>query len=380
MAVAVPIDGHGRDHLHVHFQRRAVLGAEAHSARVLRCGAGSDVLEVSEAVQEITAHDVEIAVAVPVGNAGRRPAVGFQDAAADNRQAVRRGIARLLVGAQISGDVHLAAQRTTQPFSAAIVGVVPGPGFPVVRPVVDADDEIRKAVAVEVDVTPHVSADFVGMHVRGQGQRDRPRKSGVDKVRVFLARRQHTRLSVHEAHLGVDHAGAEPAARLEDRHLLLRARVFVDINAVVGDIFLVDDHVHPPVAVDVHRQRPRPQPGPQIDDQAGMVVLQPLEFRILRSGGIARTEKRQTGQQQAEQECRLLVHDTSPEFPAIIPSGGAARYPRQCTHRDSMSRAGVALCKAMRYLGGPASDFLPLTCFGRPPLWDAISLASLPAC
>ena len=92
--------------------------------------------------------------------------------------------------------------------------------------------------------------------------------------------REDARPAVDVADLDVLEPLADPAARLEDRELVRRrvaAGVLEEVDAVVGLVGAVDDEVEVAVAVEVHRQRPGPEADAEVDDQAGIVVLQPLE-------------------------------------------------------------------------------------------------------
>ena len=52
------------------------------------------------------------------------------------------------------------------------------------------------------------------------------------------------------------------------------ARIFEKVKATV---FRAAEEIRDPVAVEIHRQRPRPQPHAEIHDEAGVVVRQPVE-------------------------------------------------------------------------------------------------------
>ena len=60
VAVAVPVEGHGHDHLEVEVDHAAVVFEEAR-LRVPRVFPIADVLKIAEAVEELPAHDVEVA-------------------------------------------------------------------------------------------------------------------------------------------------------------------------------------------------------------------------------------------------------------------------------------------------------------------------------
>lgn len=114
--------------------------------------AGPDVLEPGQPVDELAADQVQIAVAVEVGDTriGRsvdidRSACGLHLAAVDMS----------LAGVFQQEDV--AVQRTPGPASEAVEGIVPA----VVVPRVDAHDDVLVAVAVPVDVVPHIAPRLV---------------------------------------------------------------------------------------------------------------------------------------------------------------------------------------------------------------------------
>ena len=75
VAVAVPVERDRHDHLQVHRQRARRRRVVSRSAGgVLRRRARADVLEVRKAVEELAAEQVEVAVAVEVGEVRRRAA------------------------------------------------------------------------------------------------------------------------------------------------------------------------------------------------------------------------------------------------------------------------------------------------------------------
>ena len=67
VAVPGPVVGGRGDHLHVHDERIAIGSVEAASDAVSGCRAGADVFKIGEAVHELAAEQIEIAVAVEVG-------------------------------------------------------------------------------------------------------------------------------------------------------------------------------------------------------------------------------------------------------------------------------------------------------------------------
>ena len=153
MAVLVPVERDRDDHLQVHRERLAVRQLHATTRCVARLRARADVLEVGEAVEELAAQQVEVAVAVEVHEVRRRAAEGVDRLAARFNFA-RRVVARLRRRAEILEPVDETVERAVGPFARAIVGVVPA----VFRPVIRADDEIDRAVAIEIDVAPEIPA------------------------------------------------------------------------------------------------------------------------------------------------------------------------------------------------------------------------------
>ena len=246
--------------------------------RILRRGARADVLEVSEPVEELAADEVEITVPIEVREVRRRPAEGFQRLVADHdaerllvAAEVRRRIrnfrfpisdfrVRLLTSAATGyppRHIHEPAQRPVGPLAARVVSIVPD----VFRPVADPDYQVLRAVAVVVRHAPHIRADLVRVDVRGQGELHRFVEAGLEEVRVCVARREHHGFPVHVADLHILQSLADATARLEHRQLVLRgvARdVLEEVNAVVRLVRAVHDEVQVAIAIEVHRQRPRP--------------------------------------------------------------------------------------------------------------------------
>ena len=108
IAIMVPIEGNWSDHLHVHFQQRSIILLESDPWQVFRITTSPDILKVCEAVEKFAADDIEIAVAIPVGNAGRRPTVGFQHFTIHISQTIRSCILWLLVRTDVSRNIYLA--------------------------------------------------------------------------------------------------------------------------------------------------------------------------------------------------------------------------------------------------------------------------------
>ena len=153
IAVAIPVEGRRRDHLQIHHQRFAVArlaasGPAAYSGSV----AAADVLEIREAIQELAAQQIEIAVAVEVSEVRRRPAVDVDVAAAGLQSSRLVRVVRLRRRSRRSRSDR--RSRAAGRFASAVivVGVIPA----VIGPVADADDQVVVAVAVVIDVSPHV--------------------------------------------------------------------------------------------------------------------------------------------------------------------------------------------------------------------------------
>ena len=189
VAVLVPVERHGRDHLEVHRQgpRRAGEGGrlagrlpgggpglrvgtgrnrQASAWRVAWLGPRPDVFVVGEAIEELAAEHVEVAVAIEVREVRRRPAEGLERSLA-GVQLERLCVYGVLVRAFVARDVDETAQRPAGPVALRVVGIVPA----VIGPVADADREVVAAIAVEIDHLPQVGAHLVRVHVGRQRQR-----------------------------------------------------------------------------------------------------------------------------------------------------------------------------------------------------------------
>ena len=188
LAVLVPIERDGGDHLEVHGQRtrrtrqgfgferslpsrRTCAGGHARrhgqpaSGGILGLSPRSYILEIGEAVQELSAKEIQIPVAVEVREIRRGPAEDLK-ILAGGLDADGRLILGLLVSALVPHEIHEATQRAFDPYAFLIVGVVPA----VVGPITDADDHVGLPIAVIVDDLPHVRPYFVGVYVRREGQ------------------------------------------------------------------------------------------------------------------------------------------------------------------------------------------------------------------
>ena len=74
IAVSIPVEGDGNNHLKFHLQYRTVGSRQRLSPRVTRFTSSSDVFEIRETVEKFTADQVQIAICVKVTKIGRRTA------------------------------------------------------------------------------------------------------------------------------------------------------------------------------------------------------------------------------------------------------------------------------------------------------------------
>jgi hypothetical protein len=187
----------------------------------------------------------------------------------------------------------MAMKRTVAPAPLGVVGLVPDE----VGPIADADDEIVDAVAVVIDVAPHVRTDAVfvdvglGVDLRGL------LKLRFAEVHVLDAGGEDAGLAADVGDLQVVRGGAEADAGFEDGHFFSGlARVLEIPDAVGGFVRAGNEQVGLAVTVVVHRHGPGPEPDAEIDDEAGVVVLQWLEaMPRRRSGGPASGRMRNMG-------------------------------------------------------------------------------------
>ena len=236
-------------------------------------------MEVGEAVEELAAEEVEVAVAIEVGEVRAGPAEDV-----DGRPAGLEfyGLVRILAGV-VFDQVDPAVERSVLPAALAVVGVVPL----VVAPVADADDEVLVAVAVPIDVAPHAGADFAGVDVCRGVDLFGLVEAAVVETDVFEVLVEDAGLAVDVADLDVVVGFADVDAGFEDRHFDLRilGGVFEEVEAVGGFVRAGDDEVEVAVAVVVHRERPRPEADAEIDLEAGVVVFEGEELPVVCLGG-----------------------------------------------------------------------------------------------
>ena len=120
-------------------------------------------------------------------------------------------------------QIDVAVKRTVAPAPLGVVGLVPDE----VGPVADADDEIVDAVAVVVDITPHVGANAVFVDVRLRVNLRRLFELRFAEVHVFDAGSEDAGFAVDVGDLHILRGGAEADAGLEDGHFFSGfARVF----------------------------------------------------------------------------------------------------------------------------------------------------------
>ena len=236
--------------------------------------AGSDVLEPGQPVDELAADQVQIAVAVPVGDTRIGRSVDV------DRGACRLHLAAVDISlAGVFQQVDIAVQRTPGPASETVESVVPA----VVVPRVDAYDDILVAVAVPVDVVPHIAprlvvggAELLAFVVQaaffGVGS--------FEKVGIFEILREDVRFSVHLRETDVVHPLLADALGGGETGMARRTDVFKEIESLVGAVGARHQQVFHAVAVVVHGQRNAPQSDPQVDREARIVVAQDVRVGL----------------------------------------------------------------------------------------------------
>ena len=216
VAIGIPVDRGGRDHLQVHGERLAIVGGQLEARRILRLPARADVLEVGEAVEKLTAEQIEVAVAIEVGEVGARRAIDI------NRRATSKDFLRCvgIHAIHIFNQIHPAMQWAVAPATLGVERLIPD----VVAPVADADDEILIAIPLPVDKSPHAGPRVACMEA-GVGIDLHPALTGgasLAKPWILDVLPQHPRRAIDLAHLHVVAGGPQPNPRLEDRHRLGR--------------------------------------------------------------------------------------------------------------------------------------------------------------
>ena len=262
-------------------------------------------------VDELSADQVEVAVAVEVGDAGIRGAVDV------DRPAARLDLAAVDVPlGRILDEIDVAVQRTARPASRRIVGVVPA----VVVPRIDADQDVPAAVAVPVDVVPHVAA-------RLAVSRPQHLARVVDPALARIRGRQEEvevlRIAGEDAGLAPDFGHAdvvEPLFTDPDRggekRTAGRADVPEEPEPLVRRIGTRDEQVDHAVAVVVDRQRDAPQSDAQVHRQSRIVVTQRHrigQFAAAVRPGREDVRRRQAAHQAEEQQfhSEISIHHTA---------------------------------------------------------------------
>ena len=214
--------------------------------------AASDVLEPGQSVDELAADQVQIAVAVEIGDTRIRRSVDVDRGAC--------GLHLAAVDVPLAGvfqQVDVAVQRTPGPASEAVEGVVPA----VVVPRVDAHDDVLVAVAVPVDVVPHIAprlvvggtellAFVVQTPFFGVGS--------LEEIGIFEILREDVGFAVHLREADVVHPLLADAHCGGEMGMARRSDIFKEIESLVRSVGAGDQQVFQPVAVVVHGQRNAP--------------------------------------------------------------------------------------------------------------------------
>lgn len=212
IAVAIPIDHHGRDHLKVHLKRVAILGEEADTRFELwRLPAGG-VPKPYEAVGEFTADEIEIAITVEVSEIGRRPTKDL-DRAVAGKKSDGKLPSRSVGGANVADQIYKAAQWPICRLTSCAVGIVPA----VLSPVVDSDDQVECVVVIEIGVAPHVGANAVWIDVDRTRQRRAMIETSAHEVHGFGGGREDVWSAIDVTDLNILHATADAARRARNR-------------------------------------------------------------------------------------------------------------------------------------------------------------------
>ena len=279
--IPIPIDRNRRDHLQVH--QGIALPARV-SVLPARFCMRPHVLKIRESVQEFPADQVQVAVAVEVGEVGRGHAVDVDRLAVAGRELNRVGVLRTRFVPVVENQIHVPVQRAVGPFALLVPGVVPA----VVVPDAEPDDQVLVAVAVIIDRLPLVRPRSFERRIElgVDRQFDLLAPGLLAEVSVLVARLQQPDVAVDVGNLDVANGRAEAFRRLEDREGVghdggavgLGTWILEEVDAVVRLVRAGDDQVQVAVLVVVHRQRPGPEADAQVDDQAGVVVGNRLQL------------------------------------------------------------------------------------------------------
>ena len=283
VAVLVPIESHWRDHFQIHAQMLARRIGDANALRIHRRGACAGVLKIGEFVQELTAQQIEIAIAIEVLEL-RRGATEYIETLARCVDELRLVILRLSGAARVLDEVDPAMQRAVLPFAVGVPRIVP----PVVAPVFYRDDEIERAIAIVVSVAPLIVPHLRPVRLRAlrlmelriERQLHFLIEAGPGEVLVFRARCQHAHSAIDITRHHIVNRFADELARLEHWHLVLRCiarRVLEEIHAIARLVWAGDDQIKVAIAIRITRHRPGPEPDAKIDREAGVVVGELLQ-------------------------------------------------------------------------------------------------------
>ena len=170
-------------------------------------------------------------------------------------------------------------QRTPGPASEAVEGIVPA----VVVPRVDAHDDVLVAVAVPVDVVPHIAprlvvggAEFLAFVVQapffGVGS--------LDEIGIFEILRKDVGFAIHLREADVVHPLLADALGGGEAGMARRTDVLEEIESFVGAVGARHQQVFQTVAVVVYGQRNAPQSDSQIDREARIVIAQDVRVGL----------------------------------------------------------------------------------------------------
>ena len=255
-----------------------------------------DVLEVGEAIEKFATKQVEVAIAVKVGEVRAGPTENVDRRSARGEFDRIPGVFPLVVFDEIDPTV----QRSVFPAPLAVIGVIPF----IVAPVADPHDEILIAVVFPIDIAPHSPARLAAVKPRPIVNLRCLVEVSRFEFQILQVLLEHFRFAIHVANLNVVPGFSQVGAWFEDRHFHARilGRVLEEIEPVGRFVGTGDHEIEIAVVIVIHRQGPRPEPDAEINLEAGMIVTQGFEILAKNGGGQERKQKKKSAIHRGVQE------------------------------------------------------------------------------
>ena len=240
--------------------------------------ASPNVFKIGETVDELSAEQIEISVAVEIFKVWCGAAIDIYRSARSS-QLLGYSIGGIRGGAFVAEEKHEAMQRSVPPFPLIIPRIVP----PILAPVLDPDNEIERSIPVVVAIAPLPVSDFRALYLLS----DRLIESGIDRElrssfkallqepRVLKAGRQDSQsvggIARHDVVSRLTQATGGPKDGIPVR-AGIAGFVLEKPDAVGGLVGTGNNEVVVTITVCVAGNRPGPQAHTQINGQTRVVV------------------------------------------------------------------------------------------------------------